>query len=362
MGCNGHGCVERWRLATAIPKLTEQLKNAEAQKPESLQRTHWDLSLSYSKVLVTGGAGFIGSHLVERLVEEGLDVTVLDNLSTGKIENLGCLNNGTIRFIKGDIRDRDTVEEALKGVKAALHLAAVSSVPYSVENPQATSDVNVNGTRNLLEASARNCVERFIYVSTCAVYGEPEYLPIDEMHPTRPVSPYAATKLEAEQVCTAFRGAYGLGTVIFRLFNVYGLRMRNDSYAGVIPRFIERLRAGEPPTIYGDGRQTRDFIHEKDVVRALLIALSCKDVEGETFNVATGVPASINQLAHLVIKLFRAEGIRPQHVGDRVGDIRHSYADVKKAKICLGFEARTSLEEGLSTLLNERFLRNGNEQ
>jgi len=310
--------------------------------------------LSHSKVLVTGGAGFIGSHLVERLLEEGLDVTVLDDLSTGRIENLGCLDNGTIRFIEGDIRDRDTVEEALKGVRTVFHLAAVSSVPYSVENPQATSDVNINGTRNLLEASIRNCVEKFIYVSTCAVYGEPEYLPIDEMHPTRPLSPYAATKLEAEQVCTAFRGAYGLGTVIFRLFNVYGLRMRNDSYASAIPRFTQLLRAGEPPIIYGDGRQTRDFIHEKDVVRALVLALSCKDAEGGTFNVATGVPTSINQLAHLLIKMFAAEGIRPQHVSDRVGDIRHSYADVRKAKIYLGFEARTSLEEGLSTLLNGR--------
>ena len=166
--------------------------------------------MSYSRVLVTGGAGFIGSHLVDGLVKEGFEVTVLDDLSTGRMQNLGHLDDAKVRFIEGDIRDGDVVEKALKGEEAVFHLAAISSVPYSVENPEVTYDVNVDGTRNLLEAILRNGVERFVYVSTCAVYGEPEYLPIDEKHPTKPVSPYAAAKLKAEQICREFEEAYGL--------------------------------------------------------------------------------------------------------------------------------------------------------
>lgn len=308
--------------------------------------------LKGNRVLVTGGAGFIGSHLVDELVKDGFEVSVLDNLSTGRLENVKRhLESGSFRFVKGDVRDVHAVKEALKGVEAVFHLAAVTSVPYSVKHPDVTRKVNVEGTGNVLEACLREGVERFIYVSSCAVYGEPEYLSIDEKHPTRPVSPYAETKLEAESLCREFQEAYGLKTTVLRPFNVYGLRMRKDQYGGVIARFVERLRVKKPPIIYGDGTQTRDFLHVDDAVRAMMLALDSKKAVGRTFNVATGVPTSINELAQLVIGLFGAVGFKPQHRSVRKGDVRDSYADIKEAKACLGFEPKISLKEGLSTLI-----------
>jgi len=310
-------------------------------------------SLNYGRVLVTGGAGFIGSHLVEGLVKEGFEVIVLDNLSTGRMENLRHLDDAKVRFVEGDIRDGTVAKEASKDVEVVFHLAAIASVPYSIENPVITHDVNVNGTRTLLEASLRNRVGRFIYVSTCAVYGEPEYLPIDENHPVNPISPYGVTKLEAERFCKEFYKTYGLEITILRPFNVYGLRQRNDQYSGVIARFIERLSNGQPPTIYGNGTQTRDFIHVKDAVEAFMLTLSSKDAVNETFNIATGVPTSTNQMAQLLIELFGAKDVNPQYLGARPGDINHIYADVKKAKSHLRFEPRVHLKEGLSTLIRQ---------
>jgi UDP-glucose 4-epimerase len=305
------------------------------------------------KVLVTGGAGFIGSHLVDRLLKQGCKVIVLDNLSTGKLENLkGRLGDPGFKFVKGDVRDRRDVEEAVKDVDAVFHLAAITSVPYSVRRPNVTRQVNVEGARNLLEACLRGRVERFIYVSSCAVYGEPEYLPIDEKHPARPISPYAESKLEAERLCREFQETYGLKTTVLRPFNVYGLGMRNDQYGGVIARFIERLRIGKPPIIYGDGEQTRDFIHVEDAVRAMILALESEKAVGRTFNVATGSPTSVNRLAQLIIDLFEAKGIKPKHRKARVGDVKHSYANIQEAKAILGFEPKISLKEGLSTLLH----------
>ena len=199
--------------------------------------------MNFSSVLVTGGAGFIGSHLVARLLKEGFEVVVLDNLSTGSLKNLElCLENENFRFVKGSIVDEQAAREALKDVEAVFHLAAITSVPYSVEYPDVTREVNVDGTRKLLEECLSAGVERFIYVSSCAVYGEPEYLPIDEKHPARPVSPYAESKLEAERLCREFQKAYGLKTTIVRPFNVYGPRMKGGRYGGVIARFIKRLK------------------------------------------------------------------------------------------------------------------------
>ena len=305
------------------------------------------------KVLVTGGAGFIGSHLVDHLVREGFEVAVLDNLSTGSLENVKHLSASKgFSFVRGDVADKRRVDESLKDVDVVFHLAAVTSVPFSVKNPVETFRVNVEGTRNLLEACIREGVERFIYVSSCAVYGEPEYLPVDEKHPLRPISPYAESKLEAERLCMEFQETYGLKTTVLRPFNVYGSGMRSDQYSGVVARFIERLRLGKPPIIYGDGTQTRDFVHVEDVVRAMILALDNEGAAGRTFNVATGVPTSINRLAQLVIDLFGASGVKPQHRKARIGDVRYSYADIKEAKANLGFEPKISLKEGLSTLLH----------
>lgn len=302
---------------------------------------------------MTGGAGFIGSHLVNRLVKQGYKVTVLDNLLTGKLENVKEFLDGSgFKFVKGDVRVRRDVEEAVKDVDVVFHLAAITSVPYSFKHPNVTMKVNVEGARNLLEACLRGRVERFIYVSTCAVYGEPEYLPINEKHPAKPISPYAESKLEAERLCMEFQETYGLKTTVLRPFNVYGPGMRNDQYGGVIARFIERLRIGKPPIIYGDGEQTRDFVHVEDAVRAIILALDNEKAVGKTFNVATGVATSIKRLAQLMIDLFGANGIKPKHLKARMGDLRNSYADIREAKTILGFEPRISLKEGLSTLLH----------
>ncbi len=263
-----------------------------------------------TRVLVTGGAGFIGSHLVDRLIKEGFGVTVLDNLSTGKMENLrGHLESGSVRLVKADILDREAVKQALKDAEAVFHLAAITSVPYSIKHPDVTRKVNVEGTRILLDACLGGNAERFIYVSSCAVYGEPEYLPIDERHPARPVSPYAESKLEAERLCREFQKAYGLKTTIVRPFNVYGPRMKGGRYGGVIARFIERLRLNKPPIIYGDGTQTRDFVHVWDIINALMLTLNNQKAIGEIFNVASGVATSIGQLAKLVMELSGVDGL-----------------------------------------------------
>jgi UDP-glucose 4-epimerase len=305
-------------------------------------------SLARARVLVTGGAGFIGSHLVDALVRDGCEVCVLDNLSTGRLENIKHhLGNGNVVFVQGDVRDKRAVCEAVKSVEAVFHLAAITSVPYSIKCPSVTREVNVTGTTNLLGACLRGDVERFVHVSTCAVYGEAEYLPIDENHPTRPVSPYAESKLAAERCCSEFQEAHGLKTTVLRLFNAYGLRMRNDQYGGVIARFVERLRDGKPPVIYGDGLQTRDFVHVEDAVRAMRLALDCGNAVGGTFNIGSGVPTTINQLAQLLIQLFGVKGVRPQFRGARRGDLRHSYADVSRARKALGYEPRIFLKEGL---------------
>ena len=304
----------------------------------------------YHRALVTGGAGFIGSHLVDGLVKRGFDVTVLDDLSTGRMENLSsCLER--IRFVRGGIRDKATVEDSLRHVDSVFHLAAIASVPYSVEHPKTTYEINVNGTTSLLEASSKSSVKKFIYASTSAVYGDPEYLPIDESHPLNPISPYAESKLKAEQLCEEYQESCGLKTVILRPFNVYGPRQTGNQYAGVIIRFVERLLEGQPPIIYGDGLQTRDFIYVEDAVRALILASKNKEATGRIFNVASGLPTSINELAQLLIDMFDIDGIEPMHVGAREGDIRHSYAETKRAKTHLGFEARITLREGLSSLL-----------
>jgi len=305
------------------------------------------------RVLVTGGAGFIGSHLVDSLLSKGFDVVVLDDLSTGRFENIKShLNEESFRFIQGDIRDREVLRKALDGVDAVFHLAAITSVPYSVEHPDITFEVNVGGTRVLLESCLDFNVGRFVYVSTSAVYGDPKYLPIDEDHPTEPISPYGESKLEAEELCLRFYKDYGLDVTVFRLFNVYGLRQRNDQYGGVIARFIECLSSGKPPVIYGDGSQTRDFIYVGDVVKAFIRSLYREGLSGKVLNVATGNPTSIRELAYTLMRLFGAEGMEPLYRDAREGDIEHSYADISEAKNHLGFVPEVSLKEGLLELIN----------
>jgi len=298
-------------------------------------------------ILVTGGAGFIGSHLVKELVKSGFSVRLLDNLSNGSLENIREVL-GSIEFIKGDIRDKNVVEGALKGVDAVVHLAALIDVAESVEKPELYLEVNVNGTFNVARASRK--VSALIFASTCAVYGEPVKIPIGEDHPLSPKSPYAATKIAGEAFVQAYGNLYGYRPVILRLFNVYGPR-QSKAYAGVITEFVKRATLGEPPIIFGDGEQTRDFVHVKDVAKAIIKALDSDNASG-IYNVGSGVAITINDLAHLVLKLAGKENVEPIHEPPRQGDIKHSQANINRAKMELGYNPSVSLEEGIREILN----------
>lgn len=304
--------------------------------------------LKGKRVLVTGGAGFIGSHLVDRLVSEGCKVVVLDDLSSGTLENIRShLSNGNVQFLEGDICNSETVERAVKDVDLVCHLAALVNVPYSVREPLFSHEVNATGTLNLLRASVKCGVERFVYLSTCAVYGEAKYLPIDEAHPTSPISPYAASKLAAEHYCKAFEQTYGLKTVILRMFNVYGPRQRD----GVIAQFIQHMKKGNPPIIYGDGGQTRDFLYIQDAVDAIMLAMNHNNAVGQVFNIGTGKATTINELAQYLLRIFGME-VKPLREEPRIGDVRQSFANIGKAEKELGYKPRFSLEEALMGFVN----------
>jgi UDP-glucose 4-epimerase len=304
------------------------------------------------KVLVTGGAGFIGSHLVDKLGKKNCKVTVFDDLSNGRIDNLkNHLLRGTISFIEGNILDPEKVKEAVVGSDAVVHLAAVVSVPFSVLNPKTTYEVNVYGTKLLLDQSIANGVKKFILISSCAVYGEPHYTPTDELHSTNPLSPYAESKLEAESICLK-SSVNGLETVALRLFNVYGPRQTQDGYAGVISSFTERLVKGNPLTIHGDGLQTRDFVHVSDVAEAIWLTLNARSVEG-IFNIASGRAVKIIELAEVMAELMDHDQTRIVFDKPREGDIRHSHGDFSKAREMLGYRPRKELRRGLKELLEE---------
>ena len=301
------------------------------------------------KILVTGGAGFIGSHLVKALVEAGYSVRVLDNLSTGSLENLRGLS---LDFVKGDVRNYDEVEKAVKGMEAVVHLAALIDVSESVEKPLDYLEVNVKGTLNVARAS-RN-VDTVIFSSSCAVYGEPEKLPIDEDHRINPKSPYAASKAGGEAYIISYANLYGYRPVILRFFNVYGPK-QSRAYSGVITEFIRRAARGDPPIIYGDGEQTRDFIHVRDAVDAVVRSL--KSNASGIYNIGSGKATKISELAYLVLKTMNINAL-PVYMPPRPGDIRNSVADIKKAKEELHFEPKIPLERGIEMLSHEQGYQN----
>lgn len=307
---------------------------------------------SYSRVLVTGGAGFIGSHLVDRLIKEDHEVVVLDNFFSGKIENIKHhLDSGELSLIKGDVRDSDDVEKAMREVDAVFHLAAIVSVPLSIKKPSLVNEVNVEGTLNLLETSSKADVEKFVYSSSCAVYGEAQHIPIDEEHQTNPISLYAASKLAAEYYCKAFYENHGLNTLCLRYFNVYGPRQVRGSYGGVITQFIDRLKQKKQPIIYGDGEQTRDFVHVEDIVEASMLALNCPHDVDKVINVGSGRSTTINKLARTLMELTGKSELKPFHAAPRKGDIRSSCADITRAKRMLGYEPNVTLKTGLRNLM-----------
>ena len=306
--------------------------------------------------LVTGGAGFIGSNLTEYLLKEEHFVRVLDDFSNGKPENLAFVKDipgATERFelIRGDIRDLSTCYQACEGMDFVLHQAALGSVPRSVEDPETTHQVNTTGTLNMLQAAAKAGVKRLVYAASSSAYGDVDKekaTPKREDMPPAPLSPYAVAKLTGEYYCQIFPSLYGLETVILRYFNVFGPRQDPLSqYAAVVPKFITALLKGEPPTIFGDGEQSRDFTFVENVVRANIAACYAgEEVVGEVINIACGKNTTINELYRLIAEIIGVD-IEPIYAPPRPGDVRHSLADVSKAKRLLKIEEVVDLRRGL---------------
>ena len=305
-----------------------------------------------SVCLVTGGAGFIGSHLVEALLARGDKVRVLDNLSTGYVVNLQPVIN-QIEFIKGDIQDKTAVQKAVSGVDFVFHLAAMVSVPQSMHQPLDAELMNAAGTLNLLQAASEAGVQCLALSSTCAVYGDEPTLPKVETMLPEPKSPYAVAKLAAEHYCRVFNESFNLNTVVFRYFNVFGPRQDPSSaYSGVISIFVDKLHQGIAPTIFGDGEQTRDFVYVADVVRANLLAVETEQAAGQVFNIGTGYQVSINQLFESLCGILGCD-VQPNYAPPRVGDIVHSLSNPDRAKKILGWQSEVSLEEGLRHLVTD---------
>ena len=300
--------------------------------------------------LVTGGAGFIGSHLVDALVARGDRVRVLDNLSSGHLENLSQ-SIDRIEFIEGDVRDEAALRQATAGVEDIFHLAAMVSVPESMEKPVEAELINAVGTLRLLNVAKAAGGRRLVLSSTCAVYGDEPTLPKIESMPPHPKSPYAISKLTAEAYCQLFNEAYGLETAILRYFNVFGPRQDPASaYSGVISIFVDRMSRQAELSIHDDGHQTRDFVFVGDVVRANLLAAAAPGAAGKVFNIGTGRQVTINQLFEALRRILKFE-LRPDYKPARSGDIKHSYANPALAQAVLGWSAQVSFEAGLKQLV-----------
>jgi len=296
--------------------------------------------------LVTGGAGFIGSHIAEALVKRGDRVRVLDNLMTGKRENLAHLA-GKLEFIEADIRDANAARQAMEGVSIVFHEAAVPSVPRSVAEPQLNHEANVNGTFNVLMAARDAGVKRVVFAASSSAYGDTEVLPKVETMMPNPLSPYAAAKLIGELYCQTFTRVYGLETVALRYFNVFGPRQDPTSpYSGVISKFVTALLNNEAPTIFGDGEQSRDFTYIANVVDANLRAAEAPDAVGQVMNLGIGDRITLNQLFDELQKII-GTNLKPNYAETRAGDVRHSLADITRAEQLLAYHPLVGLAEGL---------------
>jgi len=306
----------------------------------------------YQRVLVAGGAGFIGSHIVDKLLEDDVEVTVFDNLSTGLMESLEQhKQDKNLHFVKGDIRDVEQAKVAVKNIDAVLNNAAVVSVRLSIDNPMLVNDVNVNGALNLLKASVDSGVKRFVQASSASVYGDPETLPVIESMLPRPISPYAVSELAAESYAKAVYRTYGLETVCLRYFNVYGPRQSHSPYTGAITIFMNQLLNDQPVTVFGDGKQTRDFVYVEDVASANMLALRRKEAVGDVFNIATGTATSVNQLVKTLMRITGNARTKPLHVESKPGEIKHSCASIEKAKKVLGYKQIFAIDNGLTQLV-----------
>ncbi|MBN2406686.1 MAG: SDR family oxidoreductase [Elusimicrobia bacterium] len=302
--------------------------------------------MANERYLVTGGAGFIGSNIVDELVTKGKEVVVLDNFCTGFRKNLEHLK-GRIELIKGDIRNMRTVMKACRGCKYVLHQAALRSVPRSVDDPASTNDVNITGTLNILIAARDSGVKRVVYASSSSAYGDTEALPKVETQRPLPISPYAVSKLTGEHYCRAFSHTFGLETVSLRYFNVFGPRQSPESkYAAVIPIFIKQAKEGKPLTVHGDGKQSRDFTYVKNVVNANLLAAKAENVSGQLFNVACSNRYSVLDVANGILANLGVK-VPFEHLPARAGDVKHTQADISKAQKLLGYKVEVDFGDGI---------------
>ena len=327
-----HCCV-KWRRRAR--EEDEKLGSEEIEREERKDRM---------RTLVTGGAGFIGCNIVHLLVQEGHQVTVLDNLLSGYRCNLDPFPE--VEFIDGDVRDAETVAQSMDGVEVVFHLAASVGNTRSIEHPIEDSEINVLGTLRILEAARQHKVRKMVFSSSAGIFGELKTLPIREDHPVEPDSPYGASKLAAEKLCLAYSKLYDLEAVCLRYFNVYGVNQRYDAYGNVIPIFAHRMLHDMPVIIFGDGEQTRDFLNVRDVAQANYKATLARGVSG-AFNIASGTRITINRLVEMMVE---ASGIEPvvEYGPPRKGDVRHSLADTSAARMALGYEPVVGMKEGLA--------------
>ncbi|MGI0100144.1 MAG: dTDP-glucose 4,6-dehydratase [Candidatus Micrarchaeaceae archaeon] len=306
------------------------------------------------KILITGGAGFVGSHLCEKYTTNGDTVICLDNMINGDLGNVRHLvSRRNFKFVKGDIRDPELLEKLARDADVIMHLAAQIHVDRSVVEPKLTYETNVIGTLNVMEAARVWDVKRVIYASTSEVYGPAEFAPMHEAHPLNPPHPYGASKVGAEKLASAYIKTYGMDIAIMRPFNIFGQKQKDTGYGGAISIFVKRVLGNQPPIIYGSGKQTRDYTYVKDTVAAYDAVLNHKKPINEPINFGTGKEVSITDLANLIIKLCGKEGkLKPVHVDERPGEVSRLVADASKAKKLLGWEAKYSLEDGLTEFID----------
>ena len=303
-----------------------------------------NMQLEGLKILVTGGAGFIGSHVSEELIKKGCKVTILDNLSGGRIENIQNIKN--VRFIKGDITNKDLIKDALKDVDAIIHMAAAFANIKSIEDPIEDAEININGTLNLLTQSLNYDIKRFVYASSSAVYGDVNVFPLKENLPTYPRTPYAVSKLAGENYCKVFNINYGLPTTSLRFFNVFGPKEYPGKYRGIVANFIFDLLSINSPKITGDGTETRDYTYITDAIKPIIPAMLEKKAVSEVFNISTGVEVTTLELLKKIQTILHSN-IKPTFVSFRRYDIKRKVGDITKAKKILGYDPKFKLEDGL---------------